>query len=89
MTDFHPFNTATAVATAIFQTTVRIPFGCAFEGCPCDRFSAAVIQTSLTQAKLKINFPLSDWKPLVSVSYPSFDGTNLEYNFTSPNFVTT
>ncbi len=62
MNDFHPFNTATAEATAIFQTTVRILFRCVSEGLPLRSFSSSVFQTSLTQAKLKINFPLSDWK---------------------------
>lgn len=63
MIDFHPFNTATAEATAIFQTTVRTPFGALSRSCLFEPLSAAVIQTSLTQAKLNVNFPLSDWKP--------------------------
>lgn len=68
MIDFHPFNTATAEATAIFQTTVRTLFRCASESCLCGRFSSSVFQTSLIQAKLKINFPLSNWK--LSFQFP-------------------
>ncbi len=68
MTDFHPFNTATAEATAIFQTTVRTPFGALSMSCLFGSLSAAVIQTSLIQAKLKINFPLSGWK--LSFQFP-------------------
>ena len=62
MINLHPPNTATAEATAILQTTVRNLFRYASESCPCGRISSSVFQTSLTQAKLKINFPLPDWK---------------------------
>jgi len=62
MTDAHPFSTATAVATATLQTTVRIPCDAPSRASSATAFHNSSSNFVDPKPNLTINFPHLSWK---------------------------